>query len=359
MLASEADVLRTLRAGTYTLEELYALCERRAPVTRDRGRDPVPDHPGDRRWKRRVRGALQSLRASGHAQRVARSTWAIDGPPERPRRLLLIVAGATPAEFELRLQSAVDLLRTLDEPADLVLTDPPYALGRGHGRFADRRGYRRDADRVLDGYVDVDPAAYDAFTAEWIAAAAQALRAGGQLAVMSGPQRAAPVQLAGERAGLTWVSSIAARREFALYTHRRPSCAHWTITVLCRGALTHPGRVFHPPADQSAARSGRPYPLDWWPDNGRADRPGQLRNDCELPLRLVRRIVAAFSDPGEHVVDPFVGGGSTLAACWLEQRRFTGGDLNPRAVALAAARLLDEHAWPRERQPTLWDHSVA
>lgn len=49
MLASEADVLRTLRAGTYTLEQLYALCEERAQVGRDRGHDPVPDHAGDTR----------------------------------------------------------------------------------------------------------------------------------------------------------------------------------------------------------------------------------------------------------------------------------------------------------------------
>ena len=48
MLASEADVLRTLHAGTYTLEQLYGLCEQRAPVDRDGGHDPVPDHPGDR-----------------------------------------------------------------------------------------------------------------------------------------------------------------------------------------------------------------------------------------------------------------------------------------------------------------------
>ncbi|MGH2950099.1 MAG: DNA methyltransferase, partial [Solirubrobacteraceae bacterium] len=221
------------------------------------------------------------------------------------------------------------------------------------------RGYRRDPGRVLAGCRDVDPAHYETFTREWVDAAARALRPAGQLVVITGPQRAAAAQLAGEQAGLTWVASIAARREFALYTRRRPACAHWTITVLCHGALDHPRRVFHPPPDLPAARSGHPYPLDWWPDNGRADRPGQIRNDCELPLRLVRRAICAFSDPGAHVVDPFLGAGSTLAACWLEGRRCTGGDLNPLALALAAARLLDEHAWPAERQPTLFPTRAA
>ena len=44
MLTSEADVLRTLQAGTYTLERLYGLCEQRAPV----GKMPVGRGARDR-----------------------------------------------------------------------------------------------------------------------------------------------------------------------------------------------------------------------------------------------------------------------------------------------------------------------
>jgi hypothetical protein len=355
VLETEADVVRTLRAGTYTLNDLYELCEQRAPVARAGGHDPIRGHPGDRRWKRRARGALQALRARGHAHRVARSTWAIDGPAERPTRLVLIVAGATLADVELRVQNALQLLAQLEEPVDLVVADPPYGLGRGRGRFADGHGYQRDPGRVLGGYVDVDPDRYQAFTREWVTAAARVLRPGGQLAVITGPQRAAHAQLAAEDAGLAWVTTIAARRQFALLTRRRPACAHWTITVLCHGATGHPRRVFHPPNDVPAARSGRPYPLDWWPENGRADRPGLLRYDNSLPLALVRRVVRAFSDPGELVADPFLGAGTTLIACWKTQRRFTGADLNPQAVRFSAAWLLDEHAWPDERQPRLLD----
>ena len=353
MLDSEADVLRTLRAGTYTLEQLYQLCEQRTEVGRHGGHDPVPEHAGDRRWKRRVRGALQGLHRSGRAERIGRSVWAIDGTAERPERLVLIVAGATPAEFELRLQAAVELLAELEEPADLVLCDPPWGLGRCSGRFANGHGYRRDHTKVAPGYVDVDADRYAEFTHHWVGAAASALRPAGQLAVVTGPQRAAVVQCAAERAGLTWVSSIVARRAFPLATLRRPASAHWTISVLCRGALANPNRAFNPPQDLPAARSGHPYPLDWWAEgNGRSDRRG-YRYDNGLPLPMMLRLVRAFSDPGEHVVDPFVGGGTTAIACWATRRRFTGGDVNPHALRFTAARLLAEHAWPAERQPSL------
>ena len=223
MLATEADVLRTLRTGTYTLHELYDLCEQRTGTGRDGGHDPVPGHAGDHRWKHRVRGALASLRRAGRADRISRTAWAIQGTPDEPARLLLIIAGAEPREFELRLAAAADLLAQLDMPADLVLCDPPYGLGRGAGRhYSDGNGYRRDHTRIVSGYQDVAPGEYEEFTHGWAQAAAAALRPGGQLAVVTGPQRAGLVQCAAEQAGLTWVSTIAARREFPLATSGAP-----------------------------------------------------------------------------------------------------------------------------------------
>jgi DNA methylase len=358
MLRTEADVVRALDEGTYTLEELYALCERQADTGREGGEDPLDGHGYDRRWKRRLRGVLQNLKASGRAERLDRGVWALRGTRERPERLVLVVAGETSRQFELRLQAAIELLGDLDEPADLVLTDPPYALARGSSRARDG-GYGRDSDKVVGGYVDIDPGAYEEFTFGWIEAAAAALRPAGQLAVVTGPQQAAIVQYAAQKTGLTWVSSIAARREFALRSTRRPACAHWTVTVMCNGGLRHPRRVFNTPADLPRARSGVEYPLDVWLDNGRADRPGLLRYDNSLPLRLVQRIVEAFSDPDELVVDPHLGGGTTAIACDRAGRRFVGGDLNPAAVRFSAARLLDEHIWPRHREPALFDLQAA
>jgi DNA modification methylase len=355
MLETETDLLRTLRSGTYTLDELYALCESAIDVSRDNGHAAVSDrHRTDSVWKHRVRGWLANAKSKGLAERVDRATWLIQGTAENPSRLVLLNAGGDLAGVELRVQDAVALLRSLDEPADLVLCDPPYALGRGAGHFADGHGYRRDQTKVLDGYVDVDASAYAEFSYRWISAAAAILRNGGQAAIITGPQQACHVQYAAEQAGLTWVSQIVARKVFPLMTSRRPSCAHWCVTVMCRGPLTNSKRVFNTPADLPKAASGADYPLDWWDSNGRADRPGLLRYDNALPLPLVSRLVHAFSDPGELVIDPMLGSGTTPIAAHLAARRFIGGDLNPAAVRFAAARLLEEHLWPSWRHPTLF-----
>jgi len=353
-LRTEADVVRTLRAGTYTLDELYRLVEATVDVTRDSGTDEI--HPGDRRWRRRVRGALQQARAKGTGRRVRRATWVIDGPREQPRRMVFIGPAATVAEFELRLQDAIALLEDLDEPADLVVTDPPYALGRGTGPGANRvaRAYspRRN---VVPGYQDVDPGEYREFTYRWVAAAAAALRPGGQLCVVTGPQQAAVHQIAAEDAGLTFVSSIAARRDFAMRATRRPAMGHWTVTTLCRGRLDHPARVWNTPPDLPKARSGADYPLDVWEHNGRVQRTkdGLLTYDNMLPVRLAWRLVYAHSNPDELVVDPFTGASSIAEQAHLLGRRVIAGDTNPHAIAFSAARMLDEVLWPGEQAPTL------
>jgi hypothetical protein len=354
-LATEADIVRTLSAGVYTLDELYRLCAQRADIARERGLEPTDAaHLSDRVWRRRVRGVLQALRATGNAERVGRSTWALRGSRERPELLVLIVGGRTVADFELRLQDAITLLEELEEPADLVLCDPPYALGRLTVGGRIERSYRRAHNQVIPGYVDVAAEHYEQFTHAWVGAAAAALRPAGQLAVITGPQQAALVQRAAELSDLTWVSSIAAFRHFALRTTRRPACSHWTITVMCRGRVENPRRVFNTPPDLPKARSGGDYPLDWWPENGRAHRHGLMRYDNSLPEPLVGRVITAFSDPGELVVDPCLGAGTSAICARRLGRRFVGGDVNPHALRFSAARLLAEHAWPEERQPSLF-----
>ena len=111
MLQTETDLLRTLRSGTYTLDELYALCETAVDVSRDNGHSPVSDrHRTDAVWKHRVRGWLANAKAKGLAERVDRATWLIQGSVENPSRLVLLNAGGDLAGVELRVQDAVALL---------------------------------------------------------------------------------------------------------------------------------------------------------------------------------------------------------------------------------------------------------
>jgi hypothetical protein len=53
----------------------------------------------------------------------------------------------------------------------------------------------------------------------------------------------------------------------------------------------------------------------------------------------VRQLVSMLTEPGELVLDPFVGSGTTAIATVSEGRRFVGCDLDPGAVAMTLDRL--------------------
>lgn len=60
---------------------------------------------------------------------------------------------------------------------------------------------------------------------------------------------------------------------------------------------------------------------------------------CEFPLDLPRRSIAALSESGATIVDPFMGSGTTLVAAKLEGRKAIGIEIDKRYCAIAVKRL--------------------
>ncbi len=58
-----------------------------------------------------------------------------------------------------------------------------------------------------------------------------------------------------------------------------------------------------------------------------------------MPEQLLGRIIRACSNPGEIVLDPFGGSGTTLAVAKKLDRRFLGFELSPEYAAAIRNRL--------------------
>jgi site-specific DNA-methyltransferase (adenine-specific) len=89
---------------------------------------------------------------------------------------------------------------------------------------------------------------------------------------------------------------------------------------------------------EKAARGKLPTDV-WWMTivpPGSAERTGY---PTQKPVRLLERIVAASSRPGDLVLDPFAGSGTTGVAAQRLGRRWLLVDRNPAAVEIARARL--------------------
>jgi site-specific DNA-methyltransferase (adenine-specific) len=85
---------------------------------------------------------------------------------------------------------------------------------------------------------------------------------------------------------------------------------------------------------------------------------------AEKPAEVADVLIRQSSQPGDVVVDPFMGSGSVGIAAAKRGRRFLGNDLNPEAVRIAAQRLrefgegrvpADITAEPQPDQPDLLD----
>ena len=60
---------------------------------------------------------------------------------------------------------------------------------------------------------------------------------------------------------------------------------------------------------------------------------------CQKPLRLVEKLILCSTEPGDAVLDPFLGSGTTAAVAQALERDWLGIDINPRYVKTAMQRL--------------------
>ena len=79
---------------------------------------------------------------------------------------------------------------------------------------------------------------------------------------------------------------------------------------------------------------------DFWEiPNVKHNHTEKTKHPCQFPIALAQRFVAALSDPGDSVFDPFLGVGSTAAAAALLGRHFFGAELNPEYFKVARDRV--------------------
>jgi DNA modification methylase len=62
----------------------------------------------------------------------------------------------------------------------------------------------------------------------------------------------------------------------------------------------------------------------------------------EKPLQPLRALIGAFTSPGELVLDPLAGSGSTLLAAWQMERHYLGVEKDPDYYAITSQRLATE-----------------
>ncbi|UYE95851.1 hypothetical protein KNLIENLN_00038 [Sinorhizobium phage NV1.1.1] len=72
------------------------------------------------------------------------------------------------------------------------------------------------------------------------------------------------------------------------------------------------------------------------------DRDG--RHPTEKPIPLMRELLQDFTNPGQTILDPFMGSGTTGVACAKMGRKFIGTELDPKYFDVACERIEKAYA---------------
>lgn len=260
----------------------------------------------------------------------------------------------------------LDLLRSIpDGEAQLVVTSPPYNIGK---RYESRRGleeYLRDQGDTIRESIRI---LADGGSICW--------QVGNHIA---GPQQILPLDIAlyplFAEQGVKLRNRIIWHFEHGLHCSKRLSGRYETILWFTKGdgyvfnldtirvPQKYPGKK-HYRGPKVGQLSGNPLgknPGDYWKfacdesvwifPNVKHNHVEKTDHPCQFPVELVERLVLALTRPGDLVVDPYVGVGSAVIAAILHGRRGAGADIDRSYIETACERVLAADAGLLKTRP--------
>lgn len=225
-----------------------------------------------------------------------------------------------------------------DACVDLVITDPPFGID-----FKAQRGnYNRKGGRVLDGYNEIPGDDYLAFTRAWLAQVRRVLKPEGSLYVFSGWNYLKELLIALDDLQFILVNHLIWKYQFGVVTRRKYVTAHYHILYACIDARRRkffPYARFSPEARNPDGSSAHyrdkedvwNIPREYW--------TGDVKTPTKLPAEIIRKILAYSSEPGDLVLDPFLGSGQVAVVSRQQGRRYVGFEIVPEYFAFAHRRL--------------------
>ncbi len=236
----------------------------------------------------------------------------------------------------------LDVLRRLP-PASVhaIFADPPYNLQLKGDLLRPEGGAVDGVDDAWDRF-DGFPA-YDAFTREWLGECRRVLREDGTIWVMGAYHNVFRLGCAIQDLGYWVLNDVLWRKSNPMpnFRGRRFTNAHETLIWAARGPESR--YRFNYAAmkslnDDKQMRSDWLIPLCTGPERLR-DAAGRKVHPTQKPEALLHRVIVACTAPGEVVLDPFLGTGTTAAVAKRLGRRYVGIERDAGYAAAALARL--------------------
>ncbi len=224
---------------------------------------------------------------------------------------------------------------------DLIFADPPYNL-QLKGEL-----HRPDNSRVdaVDDHWDQFSsfAAYDRFTHDWLKAARRLLKPNGAIWVIGSYHNIFRVGAAMQDAGYWLLNDVVWRKSNPMpnFRGKRLTNAHETLIWASRdesSKYTFNYEALKELNDGVQMRSDWVIPLCTGGERLK-DANGDKAHPTQKPEALLHRVLLATTNPGDVVLDPFFGTGTTGAVAKMLGRSYIGIEREEAYRAAATARL--------------------
>lgn len=224
---------------------------------------------------------------------------------------------------------------------DLVFADPPYNLQLEEGLT---RPDQSRVDAVDDDWDKFESFAhYDAFTRAWLAAARRVLKPDGAIWVIGSYHNIFRVGTALQDLGFWMLNDVIWRKANPMPNFRgtRFTNAHETLIWASRSQKSRP--VFNYEAlklsnDDTQMRSDWLFPICTGAERLK-DSNDEKVHPTQKPEALLYRIMMATTRPGDVVLDPFFGTGTTGAVAKKLGRQFIGIERERTYINAALKRI--------------------
>ncbi len=265
------------------------------------------------------------------------------GAPKRAPRSSPESAGAAAALDQVMVGDCVaELAKLPAHSVDLVFADPPYNLQLA-GDLKRPDDSKVDAvDDEWDKFSGFE--AYDAFTRAWLVACRRVMKPAATLWVIGSYHNIFRVGTILQDLGFWVLNDVVWRKVNPMpnFRGRRFTNAHETLIWAAREQNAR-GYTFNYEAlkagnDDVQMRSDWTIPLCTGEERLK-DGSGRKLHPTQKPQALLARVILSSSRPGDLVLDPFFGTGTTGAAAKRLGRHFIGIERDPTYAARARARI--------------------
>ena len=227
------------------------------------------------------------------------------------------------------------------ECADLVFADPPYNLQLEGELMRPNNTRVAGVDDDWDKFSDF--AAYDAFTRDWLTACRDVLKPDGALWVIGSYHNIFRVGAQLQDLGYWILNDIIWRKTNPMpnFRGKRFTNAHETLIWAARSEksrCTFNYAAMKALNEDLQMRSDWLFPICSGPERLKNSH-GKKAHPAQKPESLLRRILLASTNPGDVVVDPFFGTGTTGAAAVRLGRHYIGIEREKSYARMAAKRI--------------------